>query len=145
MADTQVKNYLAEDIVVTYGGQQLTGWGDGATITIEPLGGEITTTVGIDNEMCRSMSTLTRFRITLPAAQYSKTNDKLSGAYNADRLSRGAGAMPFSIQDLNGSTKVVAAAAWVTNMPSAGFGREATENRDWIIETGPATGNIGGN
>lgn len=141
----EVRDFVADDLLITINGQLMTGFGPNDKVTIESANDAgIKATEGIDHEISRSRNKSKRAKITIPLAQTSAWNDKMCGLYETD-LANGA---PFSIsiQDLNGTTNVTATRAWIQGYPSAGFGSGADQTRSWVVETGLcASYVIGGN
>lgn len=74
--------------------------------------------VGVDGEVTRSKTNDDRATATLTLMQSSKNNDLLSAAYNLDKSTKGGtGAVPFTLVDHGGTTKIDAFEAWLQKSP----------------------------
>jgi hypothetical protein len=129
-------------VIITYGGTPISGFVDGTFIDIAPSKEGFTRKVGADGEVMRSRSNDNTHDVTVTLMQSSLANQYLSTCNQADRLS-GAGMLPLSITDMNGTTLCFWPQAWV-EVPSWGFATEDTD-RGWVFHTGQiATDNRGG-
>lgn len=133
------KNYSSERLRIISGGHVNTGLADGTFVSIKELGDGITDVEGADGEIARSVRTLRRSEVTVTLMQTSSTNDFYSAVYHADIASHGGGTFPLLVQDLNGSTVLEAAEAWVVKMPDTDFDKTAGQTRAWVIRTGKAS------
>lgn len=137
------KTYDPGLIVVQYGPYLLTGFADGTFVKASRNEDTFKVYVGADGTPARSRSRNKSGTMELTLAQTSPSNDALSAAHAADEL-LGAGVYPFMIKDLNGTTLVAAAEAWVTKPADVEEGKEVT-GRAWKLETGALTIWPGGN
>lgn len=139
-----VKNYESERVRIIAAAFVNTGLADGTFVSIKEPGEGITDVEGADGEIARSIRSLRRAEVAITLMQTSKTNDFYSAAYHADITSHGAGTFPLLVQDLNGSTVLEAAEAWVTKIPDTDFDKTSGQTRTWIIRTGKASSFISG-
>jgi len=101
---------------------------------------------GTDGTVTRSKtySRLTTFTL-MTMQSNSLTNGFLSAQIFADEVGiNGAGILPLSIQDLNGTTLFQALRAWVTKPADQDFSNEA-KPREWIIKCIRDLTIVGGN
>jgi hypothetical protein len=82
-------------------------------------------------------------QVTVTLKQSSTTNDKMSAAMIADKLT-GAGIFPLTIADGSGTSLRFADAAFIKKAPTMDLGNSA-KDRTWILHTGPCDLFIGGN
>lgn len=129
-------------VVITYGGVPITGFAEDTFVEIAPAEEGFTRKVGADGEVVRSHSANTCCDVTVTLMQSSLSNQVLSAAAVADRLS-GVGLAPLSITEITSGTTFFFPQAWV-EMPTVGFAKEAGE-RAWTFHTGQAaTANVAG-
>jgi hypothetical protein len=133
MARETVSTYDPKEVVVTFGAIPLDGYADGTFVEVAPAGEAFTRHVGADGEVSRSKSNDNTHDVTLTLKQSSLSNQVLSAANKADRIT-GRAMMPLSITDLNGGTLYFWPQAWV-EVPSWGFAKEQTD-RAWVFHTG---------
>lgn len=138
----QTKTYDPKQIIVIYGGFQLSGFQDGTFLNVDMNEDAFSLTVGADGEPVRSKSNNNSALMTLTLQQSSASNDVLSGFYNADRLSN-SGQQPILIKDGSGTTLYSSDAAWVKKAAASEFGNEAG-GREWQLESGDMQVFIGG-
>lgn len=135
--------YDPKAVTIVYAGQIMTGYDDGTFVTIERNNDMWALKMGADGIGTRAKSNDKSGKVTLTLMQSSPSNDVLSGLAIADE-NTGAGAAPLLVRDGSGRTVATAAAAWVTKVPSAEFGKEVA-NRVWILESDNLQLFIGGN
>lgn len=141
----QVRDYNPRRVLVLIGGIAMSGLGEGDFLGIEPMADTVTSKVGADGEVARSVSTDARHTVTLTLQQTSPSNDILSGFAAVDRLTCGGASFPLLVQDLCGRTMFATDKAWISRVPNVTFGIETGE-REWQITTGtPSVYLIGGN
>jgi hypothetical protein len=102
--------------------------------------------VGTDGSVTRSKTyaRLTEFTL-LTMQSNSLTNGFLSAQLFADEVGiNGAGILPLSLVDLNGTTIFQALRAWVTKPPDQDFSNEA-KPREWVLKALRDTLVAGGN
>lgn len=113
------------------------------TIDIETPEDSWAVEVGADGKITRVNKCIDFIKITVHLAQSSKTNDKLSALWNADRIT-GASIFPFAFKDGSGSTVVLADQCFILHPASIANGNTVKE-RTWVFHTGDAFVNHGGN
>lgn len=138
-----VKTYDPKQIIVTFGGNILSGFADGTFVTAERNEDMWTTQIGTDGEDTRSKSNNRSGSITVSLMQTSDSNAVLSALALTDEASNSA-ALPLQIKDNSGNTLLIAETAWIKKMPSVEYGREAGP-REWVFETGVLVMNVAGN
>jgi len=135
----------ADQVVIMAAGVKIVGWADGEFCTVEQVSDGFTDVVGTDGEVVRSKTNDRRTTVTLKLLQTSISNDILSAVHNADiRARNGRGVFPFQIIDLQGTTVVHAAQAWIVKAPDTSFDRSA-KTKEWQIRLAEATRFDGGN
>lgn len=137
------KTYDPGLVVIQFGPYLITGTADGTFVKASRNEDTFKTYVGADGTPARSRSRNKSGSVELTLAQTSPSNDALGAAHLADEL-LGAGVYPLMIKDLNGTTLVAAAEAWVTKPADVEEGKEVG-NRAWKLETGSLNIWSGGN
>lgn len=127
---------------VTWGSIILQGF-DKDIITIEVPEDSWDVTIGADGEITRINKSIDHAKITINLAQSSDSNDKLSAAWNLDRIS-GGGVFPFEFNDGSGRSFVLASETFILKPADLSFGNTA-KPRTWVFMTGDALINHGGN
>lgn len=138
-----VKTYDFKEVSVLFGGQQLTGFAEGDSVTVEPDADDYALQMGADGEGTRSKSNNQAATITIRLQQGSAANDILNGFRLADQVSNG-GVQPLLVKDNSGRSLHFAETAWIQRAPPAGFGNEAGE-REWVLRTDKMVSTFGGN
>lgn len=133
----QVKTYNSRKVITALGSHAVTGLADDSFITIEEKGEGVISKTGCDGEVARAVDPCEQYIVKLVLLQTSATGKYLQSKYLRDK-STGEGTFPLLIKDLNGGTVFSAETAWVQKQPSRVYGKD-TNNREWTIETGPAT------
>jgi hypothetical protein len=141
--DDTVRTYDPKLITIIFGPIIVSGYVDGTFVSVDRAGDSFEKDVGADGTVDRTNKNRDDFTVTLTLKQTSLTNDLLSATHNADKLSN-AGKFPLTIKDLNGTTTLFAAQAWVAKDPTVEEGNTSS-NREWRLETGPGTLLVGGN
>lgn len=141
---SEVLTYDPKKFLIILGVQQIQGFAEDDMVTIKPNGEGMQLFSGADGEVARSVDPNGTFEITIALSTASKSNDYLSGLYNADRAN-GAGIRPLWIKDLAGTTMFHAKQAWVQNFPENKRGRKI-DTQEWTLNTGQVDSPIvGGN
>lgn len=136
-------SYDASQVIVTFGGSIISGYADGTFVTVEFDEQQYNKVTGADGLTQRSKTGNYAGSVTITLMNGSASNDVLSVAWNTDRVSNsGKGAL--LVKDLSGRTLWQAKNAWVRQMPSQGFGKDA-ENREWVMDCDELSGQAGGN
>jgi len=137
-----IKTYDAKKVIVSIGGIVLSGFADGAFVTVERDAETFTKQVGADGEVVRSRMRNTSGKVTVNLLQSSASNDLLSALWQIDEAT-GAGAGAFLMKDLLGTTLAEAQNAWVQKPPSVEMGKEAGD-REWVFDTDALKLTVGG-
>ncbi len=143
MPDPIVRTYDPKLIIITFGVIPVTGYAEGTFVNIAGAGDAFEKTRGADGGVDRVNKNQADYRVTITLKQTSITNDLLSAAFNADRLTN-VGKKALLIKDLNGTTLFSAAQAWIAKDPDDEFS-DTMSNREWMIDTGIAAKLTGGN
>lgn len=127
------KTYDPGAVVVQFGGNIITGFGD-SVVKVTRAENSFTTHVGSDGEVARTRNRNKSGSITFTLLRTSQSNDVLAASLLADeRL--GTGIQPVTVQDLLGTTVHFGANAWVEKAPDDEFGKEVSD-REWTIAVG---------
>jgi hypothetical protein len=141
---SEVRTYGSGQVLVLVGGVPLTGLGEDTFVEIAPMTDRVTSAVGADGEIARSISSDRRHTVTITLQQTSPSNDILSGFAQVDELT-GSAVLPVLVQDLTGRTMFAASQGWISGMPTVSFGNEVG-TREWVLTTGkPTIFTVGGN
>lgn len=144
MLSNEVRTYASSQVLIIFGGVPLTGLAPDTFVSFAPSVARVTSAVGADGEIARSVSSNRMWAGTVNLQQTSPSNDVLSGFAAADELTGGA-VLPLLIQDLSGRTLLGFSQAWISALPTIEYGSEAG-TREWGFETGaPNVVLIGGN
>ena len=128
----ELKSYDSKQVKCVLGAHTVTGPADDTFISIEPQGDGVSSSVGVYDDVSRSISHDPRHTIKITLQQTSRSNDVLSSLCDVDRLSGGAGAFPILITDLRGST-LFTGTAWVQKKANATFAK-GIGSREWTLE-----------
>lgn len=139
-----VKTFDPKGLVVTYGGVVLTGFMDGEAIKVMRDNDSFVKSTGLDGETTRVRQVDRAGSVTLTFQQTADANNVLSAAAIADEATN-SGIAPFLIKDLNGTTLLFAAHAWVKKPADATFEKGAVSGREWTLDTGAIDMLVGGN
>lgn len=136
------RTFSINELIVVYGGIQITGFIDGEFITVS-YDDEIFKHVnGADGEVARIKSNKLMATATIRLLQTSLTNDVLSGFLLADIAENIT--QLFIIKDLNGNTILSASQCSISKFSDVGYGTENV-NREWTIKIPKLLGFVGGN
>lgn len=136
-------SYDASQVIVTFAGSIISGYADGTFVTVEFDEQQYNKVTGADGLTQRSKTGNYAGSVSITLLNGSASNDVLSVAWNSDRVNNsGKGAL--LVKDLSGRTLWQAKNAWVRQMPSQGFGKDA-ENREWVMDCDALSGQAGGN
>jgi len=133
----RVKTYDARLVQIALGPHIVSGKVDGTFLNIEAHGDGVGKEVGADGETVRSIDPDETATLTITVQYGSETMAFLQHQYNLDRVSHGEGMFPVLVKDMKSNDIFSAEDAWVDNMISLEYGKEAS-NREVTIETGPA-------
>ncbi len=128
------KTYDPGVVVITFGPHVITGYADGSFVKASRNEDTFKTYVGADGSPSRARSRNRSGTIEVTLAQTSPSNDALASAAAADEL-LGTGIYPCMVKDLNGTTLVASAEAWVRKPADVEMGKEVGP-RVWTLDTG---------
>lgn len=137
------KTYDPGLVVVSIGGNIISGFADGTFISVERTSDSFSKQVGADGEVTRVRSRDRSGSITLTLMASSLSNDILTALHKLDELS-GTGVVPFLLKDLAGTTLVAAQSCWIRKPANVEFGKELS-NREWALDANPIVMTVGGN
>lgn len=132
-----VKTYNSRQVMIALGTHTVSGYAEDSFVTVEQKGDGITSKTGCDGEVSRAVDPNEQYTVKIVVQQQSATNKFLQSMYTKDKTS-GNGTFSVLIKDLSGGVQFSATDAWVIKQPSRVWGKD-TNNREWDIETGPAT------
>lgn len=132
-----VKTYNSRQVMIALGTHTVSGYAEDSFVTVEQKGDGITSKTGCDGEVSRAVDPNEQYTVKIVVQQQSATNKFLQSMYTKDKTS-GNGTFSVLIKDLSGGVQFSATDAWVIKPPSRVWGKD-TNNREWDIETGPAT------
>lgn len=134
--------YDPQKLGISFMGSPIVGFDDGTFLEVERNEPAWKLTVGAGGESVRvrNQNNSAKIRFTLLAT--SPSNDMLSGAAEADRLT-GTGIGTFMAKDILGRTLVLAPNTWVEKRAPIKYGKEH-EPRVWELETDDVDDFIGG-
>ena len=145
MANTGLKTYSADEVIVVYGNTLVNeGLADGTFVSVEWDEDAFSLSIGADGEGTRSKTNNRGATITLTLMQTSDINDLLSTQYLLDLNTPGGVTSPFLVKDSNGRTLMAAEECWIQRAANVEYGREAGE-REWVLRTSSLVPFIGGN
>lgn len=127
------RTYNPKEIIIIVGGFQLSGYADGAFVTVERKEDMFNLQIGADGEGVRSKSNNQSGSINIKLLQSSASNEILSSFAKLDELSN-AGTFPILVKDTSGTSLYSAESAWIKKIAPSEFGKEAG-SREWEIET----------
>jgi hypothetical protein len=121
------------------------GYGDSEFCTWKQTEDSFTTKVGADGTITRSATNCRLAEMEVTLMQSSPCNIILSGIWILDTSTPGgAGILPFTIADIQGTSLFLASNAWVMGPPEVKYAKVA-EVRVWKFQGEIATAIIGGN
>jgi hypothetical protein len=126
------KTYNPKNMLISFGGAILQGFAKGTFLEAERAEDGFKSDVGSDGEVARTQSNNKMGTITFTLMHHVQSNDVLSAFAALDEIS-GEGVLPFFAKELNGTTVMAAANAWVKKLPKVSRGDEAS-NVEWSIE-----------
>lgn len=137
-------NYTPDKFTVSFKGVNITGFQDGTFIEVERDEDGFTKHVGALGDVTRVRNLNRAGKVTITLIQAAPTNDQLSAIASSDeQFGDGVGAL--LIKDLNGTTRVSSAEAWIQKWPKVERGKESL-SVVWVIECAVLTmSNVGGN
>lgn len=130
----KVKTYDPRKVIVTWGAHVVTGYADDSFVTVEAAGEGITSVVGCDGEVARSMDPNKTSSVKISLMQTSSSNQYFNKMHKMDDLT-GMAMFPLTITDLRGGVLFFAPEAWINKQAPITYGK-ATGNREWEFSTG---------
>lgn len=134
--------YNPKKVQVIIGDHIVTGYADGSFLSVERNSDQFQAITGADGESARVASADRSGLMTLTLMQTSESNDFLSAKLSEDEETN-LGTFPVLIKDLQGTTLVQSAEAWVKKYATVEFGKDDAQ-REWVIETGDLRLVVGG-
>jgi hypothetical protein len=126
-----IKKYNPKKINASWFNIPFLGYMDGTFIEVEYAEDAVTTHVGSQGDVSLILNANMMATLTVTLVQGSPTNERLSKLVPnaaANRLPTG----PINMSDLNGSTLVSGASAFIKKLPKIEFGKTIT-GRQWAI------------
>ena len=137
--------YDPSQMAIVFAGIPISGFADGAFLSVEQDEDSFSMQVGSDGDACRSKTSNKGHTITFTLGQWSLANDLLSALHAVDLASpNGDGIGPFLAKDLSGRTLIAAEKAWIQRQPASSWDREA-QPREWTIRSNDVQLFHGGN
>lgn len=126
-----MKTYNPKLVLASFLGIPFTGaWADGTFLEIEIDEDAFSHYSGADGEVSRTQNHNQSGTATATFAAHSPLNDILSGFHAVDKAS-GGGVGPFMAKELNGTTLLLSAEAYLIKVPKLEFGKEMG-TRQWV-------------
>lgn len=135
-------SYNPKQVVVTFGGTKLSGFGDGVFVTISKREDTFTTIDGADGDSTRSLNPSTTYDVTITLLDGSSSNDAMSTYYIADAQT-GLGTLPLFVKDTQGREVFISEAAWIVKPADIVKGKEAG-TREWTLTAFNGQAFVGG-
>lgn len=137
-----VSTYDPNKVLVLWKGIPIGGFGIDSMIKVTQTSDRVTKQDGCTGEVVRVMQRSKSGSVEVTLLASSQSNDLLSAAQIEDELT-GLGVGPLMIKDLNGTTIIQAASAWIAKIPEINFGKE-TSDRTWTLDYAVGNINVGG-
>ena len=130
-----VKTYDPKKVIVSFGGNTITGFVEGTFVNVETQGDGVTAIVGCDQEVVRTIAPDNILKnISVNLLQSSDSNDALSLIQDMDNQN-GEGIMALSIKDLSGRSLMISDQAWIVKKPNLTRGRSASDGAcEWVFQ-----------
>jgi hypothetical protein len=138
-----VRTYDPKQVLVIIGGIPMSGFADGAFVSVERTSDTFTKVSGADGIISRAKTNDRSGALKFTIAQTSPSNDVLTGIAITDELSN-AGVVPVLIKDNSGRSVFVSAFGWVKKPPTSEFAKDIT-NREWTLDLADLDVFVGGN
>lgn len=139
------KHFNPKRYPIVFGGAQLQGFAPDKMCKFEFDTDDTSDVVGVDGEVSFSVNFDQRAKLTVYLMQTSDSNDILSAARLALRLSaNGEAVVALRCEDLNGRTVISGPECWVMSAPKPEHGKVADVN-EWVIRIANAEAFFGGN
>jgi Protein of unknown function (DUF3277) len=119
-------------VIITFAGNQLSGFMTGTFITADRAEDGFSIVVGPDGLATRIQNRDQHGSVQFTCQQTSASNDILASLHQQDLLF-GTGIGELQVKDLNGTILVHAESAWVKKFPKITYAKEM-EGREWTID-----------
>lgn len=128
--------------IFTLGGIEIKGYAPGSKIqaTFPELFNMV---VGLDGEVARGKTNNKTSQWKVSLLQTSVSNDVLQALYDADDQAPGGTIFPLFYKNLNGTTLIMAATAWIVGLPEHSVAAEVGTN-EWTVQCGETITVLGG-
>lgn len=128
--------------VFTLAGIEIKGYAEGSklTATFPEL---FNMKVGLDGEVARGKTNNKTSLWKLQLMETSESNDVLANLFLADDGTPAGTVVPLFYKNLNGTTLITAASAWIVGWPEMGVSAEPGD-REWTVQCGETITFIGG-
>ena len=131
--DTRLAHYSPEDVVIVVALMHtISGYVAGSFVSIEKATATFTERESSDGVVSRVLNPSKMYTLRLTLAQHSESNQILSWAHNADRITGGRAKFPLTLKDKNGSSVFFASEAWVRSVPNSVFS-DGVDARDDVL------------
>lgn len=137
------RHFSLDEVLLTWAQIPITEFADGESISIELNEDDWITSQGHHGSVLRAKKPNQVAVATITTMVGSPVNELLSAAANTD-LVTGLGSGPFAMQDLNGTTNVVAPQAWVQKRPNI-VGATEPGSVEWTVTLANPVWQIGQN
>lgn len=132
MPDT--KTYDAGKVIITWGPHIVTGTAEGSFVRASRNKPSFAMRTGSDGASVRSKSRDKSGTVEIVVMQTSPSNDFFAAMAVQDELFD-TGIMPLVVKDLNGTTLITGAEAWLQKPADVDFGSESGD-RSWTFDVG---------
>lgn len=136
-------SYNPKDVVVTLGGNPISGYVDGTFVEVEYDEDQWAKVSGADGLVSRAKSNNYSATVTISLQATSVGNDVLNSIWQEDRRNNN-GVVDLQVKDASGRTVWSGNKAWIRKMPNQAFSK-SVEAREWVIDVAELRGAIGGN
>lgn len=137
-----LRTFDTAGLIITYGGDQISGWVDGEYLTIAYDDEFFKFSNGADGEVGRVKNNKRMATATVKLLQTSASNDVLSG-YLLEDLDNNAPQV-FLAKDLNGNTIFDGSDTTIVKFADVSYGVDMAA-REWTLKIGTLIGFVGGN
>ena len=135
-------NYDPGQLITTFDGNPIVGFADGVMVKASRKTDTFSMNVGTQGDVARVRSQDKTGEVVITLQQSSPTNDYFSSVLLLDEQF-GLSVGPLLIKDLNGTTVISAAIAWLKKPADSEFGKDLT-NREWTFECAELKMLVGG-
>lgn len=143
MALPQLSQYSPDDVIITYGGVDLSGYAEGTFLDLERTEASFTIKVGSLGDVVRTKVLSRVAKLTITLMDQVASNDVLTSMMVIDELT-GDNTQSLQIKDTNGTMFVHSDESWVEKMPKISRGKESG-NTQWVFTLAFAEVLPGGN